>query len=73
VAEINGVPYLTRGACFSYYEFQSDKRLTNEEWQEMLASGKEPARPEWMRPLLLNADPWKKAKGADVNSFIDRH
>ncbi|WIV11770.1 DUF3160 domain-containing protein [Proteiniborus sp. MB09-C3] len=27
--------YLTRGAVYSYYEFTSDKRLTDEEWYEL--------------------------------------
>jgi len=27
--------YLTRGAVYSYYEFVSDKRLTDEEWSEL--------------------------------------
>nr|GFD54937.1 hypothetical protein [Tanacetum cinerariifolium] len=30
VVEINGLPVLTRGAIFSYYEFTSRTRLTDE-------------------------------------------
>jgi Protein of unknown function (DUF3160). len=44
---IGGKLYLTRGAVFSYYEFESDSRLTDEKWQKMLKSGKAPAQPSW--------------------------
>jgi hypothetical protein len=36
VCETNGKLYLAKGALFNYYEFLSDKRLTDEEWQEMI-------------------------------------
>lgn len=32
----NGKVYLTRGAVFDYYEFTSDERLTDEQWQAKL-------------------------------------
>lgn len=48
VVPIGGKLYLTRGAVFSYYEFVSDKRLTDEEWQVKLKEGKQPPRPEWV-------------------------
>ncbi len=32
VAPMNGQLYLCRGSVYSYYEFVSDKRLTDEEW-----------------------------------------
>lgn len=32
----DGKVYLTRGAVFDYYEFESPVRLTDEQWQEML-------------------------------------
>lgn len=44
---IGGEIYLTRGAVFSYYEFASDKRLTTEEWQEMIKENRQPAQPDW--------------------------
>lgn len=34
--QTNGKTYLARGALFNYYEFVSDKRLTNQEWQTMV-------------------------------------
>ncbi len=49
VVPVGGKLYLTRGAVFSYYEFISKKRLTDEEWQQMLREGKQPGRPEWTK------------------------
>lgn len=36
VCQTNGKTYLAKGALFNYYEFLSDKRLTDQEWQEMI-------------------------------------
>ncbi|NLK65244.1 MAG: DUF3160 domain-containing protein [Tissierellia bacterium] len=36
VCQTNGNTYLAKGALFNYYEFLSDKRLTNHEWQTMV-------------------------------------
>ncbi|HHZ02776.1 MAG TPA: DUF3160 domain-containing protein [Tissierellia bacterium] len=36
VCQTNGNTYLAKGALFNYYEFLSDKRLTNKEWYEMI-------------------------------------
>jgi hypothetical protein len=44
---IGGKIYLTRGAVFSYYEFISDTRLTDEEWQKMFKDNNQPAQPDW--------------------------
>ncbi|HEY0741666.1 MAG TPA: DUF3160 domain-containing protein [Chryseosolibacter sp.] len=55
IAEINGKPYLTKGAVFSYYEFLQDKPLTDQEWQDMILSGKGPARPKWINEIITNA------------------
>lgn len=35
IVPINGKLYLSRGAVYSYYEFVSDTRLTDEEWWEL--------------------------------------
>ncbi len=53
IAEINGLPYLTKGSCFSYYEFKSVQRLTDEDWQRMLAEGKTPRRPDWLNDIYV--------------------
>lgn len=47
VVPIGGKLYLTRGAVFNHYEFVSDTRLTDEEWQKMLKEGKQPEQPRW--------------------------
>jgi len=36
VCQTNGNTYLAKGALFNYYEFISDKRLTDQEWQTMV-------------------------------------
>jgi hypothetical protein len=36
---------VVRGGIFSYYEFASDERLTDEAWREQLAAGQAPAQP----------------------------
>ena len=35
------------GPAFSYYEFASSRRLTDEDWQQQLRSGSIPERPSW--------------------------
>lgn len=47
VVPIKGKLYLTRGAVFSFHEFISDERLTDEKWQEMLKEDKNPPMPDW--------------------------
>jgi hypothetical protein len=41
--------YLTRGAVFQYYEFESSTRLTDEQWQKMLKENKAPSQPVWTK------------------------
>lgn len=45
---IDGKLYLTRGAVFSYYEFISLERLTDEKWQEMLRKASTSDLQEWV-------------------------
>lgn len=49
IVPVGGKLYLTRGAVFSYYEFVSENRLTDEEWQKMIKEGRQPPLPEWTR------------------------
>jgi hypothetical protein len=37
------------GPIYSYYEFPSGERLTDEAWRSMIDQGKLPPRPEWTR------------------------
>lgn len=59
IVEIDGYLYLTRGAVFSYREFDQplgEPRLTDEEWQEQLQQQYHRGVPEWMEPLKVPAD-----------------
>lgn len=54
VVPIGDKLYLTRGAVFSYYEFMSDKRLTDEEWQQLHKRDKQPEQQEWIKSFTDN-------------------
>lgn len=43
--------YLTRGAVFDYYEFKSEERLTDEQWQELIKTNP-PDRPEFVESFM---------------------
>ncbi|RSK34684.1 DUF3160 domain-containing protein [Hymenobacter metallilatus] len=62
VVEINGAPMLARGAAFSYYEFISPERLTDEEWRAQLPR-RPPPRPEWLRELVVPVPALSGKKG----------
>jgi len=49
VCPVNGKDTVCIGALYSYYEFKRpmDKRMTDEEWREMLRDGDEPPMAEW--------------------------
>jgi hypothetical protein len=55
VAEINGKPYLTKGAVFSYYEFGSESPLSDEDWRAQVTSDQAPERPIWLQEIMVNA------------------
>ena len=58
-----GRTVLGAGPVFSSYEFKwpMDNRLTDEAWTNLLASGSQPARPDWvgsfMQPVTSLSDP----------------
>ena len=52
VVPIKDKLYLTRGAVFSYHEFISDERLTDESWQEMIKEDKNPPMPDWTNNFI---------------------
>ncbi|MBQ3781385.1 MAG: DUF3160 domain-containing protein [Bacteroidaceae bacterium] len=59
IVEIDGYLYLTRGAVFSYREFDQllgEPRLTDEEWQQQLEQQYHRGMPEWMEPLKVPAE-----------------
>lgn len=56
VVEIEGYLYLTRGAVFSYREFQEDlsaPRTTDEEWQQQLETQPDKGIPNWMKEIIV--------------------
>lgn len=56
VVEIEGYLYLTRGAVFSYREFQEDlsaPRKTDEEWQKELETQPDKGIPNWMKEIIV--------------------
>lgn len=55
IVPVEGQLVLTRGAVFSYYEFEhpAADRLTDEKWQAMINAGREPKPPVWARSFLL--------------------
>ncbi len=55
VTEINGKPYLTKGAVFSYYEFTENQPLSDEEWGTRVTSGNVPERPVWLKEIMVNS------------------
>lgn len=63
IVPFNGKLILTRGATFTYYEFQhpSRDRLTDEAWQSRLQAGKAPPMPAWTGSYLRGPGPTKPA------------
>jgi len=55
IVPIEGKLVLARGSVLSYYEFlqPADKRLTDEQWQEMLKKRKAPPQPAWVKSFTI--------------------
>jgi hypothetical protein len=69
VVEVDGYLYLTRGAVFSYREFQrgiGEQRLTDEDWQRLLKESPRKGVPQWMERITV---PLKKAPVANEEVF----
>jgi hypothetical protein len=54
VVEHNGIPVLTRGAVFDYYESIVDTPYTDEEWQAAVNESRAPERPAWTRSYFTH-------------------
>ncbi len=54
VPDGRGGLHITQGGVYSYYEFPwpIDDRLTDGKWQDILAAGQEPARPDWTAAFI---------------------
>jgi Protein of unknown function (DUF3160) len=50
LVDYQGTTFVAEGGIFSYHEFAwpMEDRLTDEEWQDMVATGGEPAPPGWI-------------------------
>ena len=59
IVPVEGKLVLTRGASFSYDEFQQPigDRLTDEKWQGMVNNGRAPALPVWTKTFVLPGKP----------------
>ena len=69
IVEIEGLLWLTRGGVFSYRELErasSDKRLTDEEWQENLETNPDEGIPSWMDDIIVPLKPAQKLKTNDA-------
>lgn len=53
----SGQQILCRGAVMTYYEYPSEKRLTDLEWKDLLDSPTAPVQPEWLKPIAAPANP----------------
>jgi hypothetical protein len=55
IVPVEGKLVLARGSVLSYYEFLqlADKRLTDEQWQEMLKKRKAPPQPAWVKSFTV--------------------
>jgi hypothetical protein len=55
IVPVEGKLVLTRGAVFSYYEFThpAADRLTDEKWQKMVNTNRQPPPPIWTKSFLL--------------------
>lgn len=69
VVPIEGKLYLTRGATYTQYEFEWPKsdRLTDEKWQQMLKTGKEPGFADWTKTFLI---PTKKKPAPEFENYF---
>ena len=59
VVEMEGYLWLTRGAVFSYREFEEDldvPRLTDEEWHQQLETNPTKGIPSWMEEIIVPMD-----------------
>jgi hypothetical protein len=43
------------GPIYSYYEFTSGQRLTDEQWRKQIQDGRPPPRPDWVRAFQAKA------------------
>lgn len=64
VIEIDGYLRIVRGGVFSYFEFISDSRLTDEEWRKRIREANIPEQPEWLLDIISE-------KKLETNKFYE--
>ncbi len=57
VPDDEGVFQVAAGGVYSFYEFWSPKRLTDEEWRDRLGQDPPPIRPTWQEVFLADGPP----------------
>ena len=55
VTLINGLPYITKGAVWSHYEFLSNAALTDDQWKARLQNDAAPSPAVWMNDIKIKA------------------
>ena len=55
VTLINGLPYITKGAVWSHYEFLSGRAMTDDEWKDLINNGSTPPTANWMNDIKIKA------------------
>ncbi|NME71086.1 DUF3160 domain-containing protein [Flammeovirga aprica] len=56
IVPFKGEYHIARGSTFSFYEFQSDGVLNDEDWRKKVGEKNVPKRPEWIAPLVRNVE-----------------
>ncbi len=52
-----GKEIMCRGAVMPYYEFISNARMTDAQWQKRLDSDERPENPDWLKSIFAPGDP----------------
>ncbi len=58
VPDENGIPFIARGAMYSYHEFiqPMSQRLTDEAWWDMIDNDSLPPMPEWVSSFVIGME-----------------
>ncbi|MCE1190238.1 MAG: DUF3160 domain-containing protein [Ignavibacteria bacterium] len=57
VVPINGLPYIAKGAVWSYYEFPTNAPLSDDLWRNSIKTKTIPASPVWLNDILIKSTP----------------
>ncbi len=59
LASINGLPYITKGAVWSQFEFISGKISDDDAWKGMINGANKPDYAPWMNDIMIKTEPLK--------------